>query len=102
MDWTLIFITAKDFLFSLNPENDFPDDDYFSLIQTGILYIAVPKLSQSSVFLLVSFVFIIQHLLSDKAITAPQTHESNTNSVQIPTLSGYLLCKQSVYIPAAS
>lgn len=56
----------------------------FFLIQTGILYIMVLKLSQSSVthtfFLVVSFVFIIQRLLSDKAITAPQTHESNANS----------------------
>lgn len=73
----------------------------FFLIQTGILYIMVLKLSQSSVthtfFLVVSFVFIIQRLLSDKAITAPQTHESNANSVQTPTISGYLLCKQSVY-----
>lgn len=76
--------------------------EYYTLLYPNYLSPQSHWVMIHTVFLLVSFVFIIQHLLSDKAITAPQTHESNTNSVQIPTLSGYLLCKQSVYIPAAS
>lgn len=37
-------------------------------------------------FYVLSYELIIVHLLSDKAITAPNTHISNANSVQTPSL----------------